>query len=106
MHSGVPRAAFYGCCMDITSHNHLTLISFPILLSGIQVRLLEQQNEVLETKWSFLQGQKHCRNTIVPMLEACIRNLKKQLEALGCNRTQLETHLKAAQEALETNKKM
>uniref|UniRef100_A0A803YA54 IF rod domain-containing protein n=1 Tax=Meleagris gallopavo TaxID=9103 RepID=A0A803YA54_MELGA len=71
-----------------------------------KVRLLEQQNEVLETKWSFLQGQKHCRNTIVPMLEACIRNLKKQLEALGCNRTQLETHLKAAQEALETNKKM
>uniref|UniRef100_A0A803XQK5 IF rod domain-containing protein n=1 Tax=Meleagris gallopavo TaxID=9103 RepID=A0A803XQK5_MELGA len=63
-----------------------------------KVRLLEQQNEVLETKWSFLQGQKHCRNTIVPMLEACIRNLKKQLEALGCNRTQLETHLKAAQE--------
>lgn len=92
--------------MDITSHNHLTLISFPILLSGIQVRLLEQQNEVLETKWNFLQGQKHCRNTIVPMLEACIGNLKKQLEALGCNRAQLETCLKAAQEAVETNKKM
>ncbi|XP_042743696.1 keratin, type II cytoskeletal cochleal-like [Lagopus leucura] len=71
-----------------------------------KVRLLEQQNEVLETKWNFLQGQKHCRNTIVPMLEACIGNLKKQLEALGCNRAQLETCLKAAQEAVETNKKM
>uniref|UniRef100_A0A8C2SXK2 Keratin 84 n=1 Tax=Coturnix japonica TaxID=93934 RepID=A0A8C2SXK2_COTJA len=71
-----------------------------------KVRLLEQENEVLETKWSFLQGQKHCRNTIVPMLEACIGSLKKQLEVLGCNRAQLETHLKAAQEALETNRKM
>eukprot|EP00076_Gallus_gallus_P049028 XP_424505.5 keratin, type II cuticular Hb4 isoform X2 [Gallus gallus] len=71
-----------------------------------KVRLLEQQNEVLETKWSFLKGQKHGRNTIVPMLEACIGNLKKQLEALGCNRARLETQLKAVQEALETNKKI
>ncbi|NXK55098.1 K2CO protein, partial [Chauna torquata] len=71
-----------------------------------KVRLLEQQNEVLETKWSFLQGQKHCKNTIVPMLEAYIGISKKQLEALGCNRALLETDLKAAREALETNKKM
>lgn len=98
--------AFHGCCMDTGSHKHLTLISFPILLSGIQVRLLEQQNEVLETKWSFLQGQKQCRNIIMPMLEAYIGNSRKQLEALGCNRALLQTDLKAAQEALETNKKM
>ncbi|XP_035164774.1 keratin, type II cytoskeletal cochleal-like [Oxyura jamaicensis] len=71
-----------------------------------KVRLLEQQNEVLETKWSFLQGQKQCRNIIMPMLEAYIGNSRKQLEALGCNRALLETDLKAAQEALETNKKM
>ncbi|XP_009577879.1 PREDICTED: keratin, type II cuticular Hb4-like [Fulmarus glacialis] len=71
-----------------------------------KVRFLEQQNKVLETKWSFLQGQKHCKNTIMPMLEAYIGNLKKQLEALGCNRAQLETDLKAAQQVLETNKKM
>ncbi|NXS49940.1 K2CO protein, partial [Balaeniceps rex] len=71
-----------------------------------KVRLLEQQNKVLETKWSFLQGQNHRKNTIMPMLEAYIGNLKKQLEALGCNRAQLETNLKAAQHVLETNKKM
>uniref|UniRef100_A0A8C3BVP1 Keratin 84 n=1 Tax=Cairina moschata TaxID=8855 RepID=A0A8C3BVP1_CAIMO len=71
-----------------------------------KVRLLEQQNEVLETKWSFLQGQKQCRNIIMPMLEAYIGNSRKQLEALGCNRALLETDLKAAQEALETNKKI
>ncbi|KAM9616095.1 keratin, type II cytoskeletal cochleal-like [Morphnus guianensis] len=71
-----------------------------------KVRFLEQQKKVLETKWSFLQGQKHCKNTIIPMLEAYTGNLKKQLEALGRNRAQLETDLKAAQQVLETNKKM
>ncbi|NXN75409.1 K2CO protein, partial [Himantopus himantopus] len=71
-----------------------------------KVRLLEQQNKVLETKWSFLQGQNHCKNTIAPTLEAYIGNLKKQLEALGCERAQLETDLKAAQQVLETNKTM
>ncbi|NXS65327.1 K2CO protein, partial [Pandion haliaetus] len=71
-----------------------------------KVRFLEQQNKMLETKWSFLQGQKHYKNTIIPMLEAYIGNLKKQLEALGHNRAQLETDLKAAQQVLETNKKM
>ncbi|NWR78712.1 K2CO protein, partial [Centropus unirufus] len=71
-----------------------------------KVRLLEQQNQVLETKWSFLQGKDHCKNTIRPALEAYISSLKKQLEALRCNRARLETDLKAAQQVLETSKKM
>ncbi|NXI92628.1 KRT84 protein, partial [Psophia crepitans] len=70
-----------------------------------KVQLLEQQNKVLETKWSFLRGQKHGRNTITPMLEAAVGNLKKQLEALRYNRDKLETDLKAAQQVLESNKK-
>ncbi|NXK81163.1 K2C8 protein, partial [Amazona guildingii] len=71
-----------------------------------KVRFLEQQNKMLETKWSFLQGQDHSKNTITPMLETYIGNLKKQLEALGCNRARLETDLKATQQVLDTNKKM
>ncbi|XP_061298938.1 keratin, type II cuticular Hb4-like [Pezoporus flaviventris] len=71
-----------------------------------KVRSLEQQNKVLETKWSFLQGQNHSKNTITPMLEAYIGNLKKQMEALGCTRAQLETDLKTTQQLLDTNKKM
>ncbi|NWU50005.1 K2CO protein, partial [Dromas ardeola] len=71
-----------------------------------KVRFLEQQNKVLATKWSFLQGQKLCKNTITPMLETYTGNLKKHLEALGGKRAQLETELKAAQQVLETNKKM
>ncbi|XP_063214997.1 keratin, type II cytoskeletal cochleal-like [Chroicocephalus ridibundus] len=71
-----------------------------------KVRFLEQQNKVLETKWSFLQGQKLRKNTITPMLETYTGNLKKQLDALGGKRAQLETELKAARQVLETNKKM
>ncbi|NXD71224.1 K2CO protein, partial [Eolophus roseicapillus] len=71
-----------------------------------KVRFLEQQNKVLETKWSFLQGQNHSKDTIMPMLESYIGSLKKQLEALGCNRARLETDLKATQQLLDTNKNM
>ncbi|XP_006031815.1 keratin, type II cytoskeletal cochleal [Alligator sinensis] len=71
-----------------------------------KVRFLEQQNKVLETKWSFLQNQQCRRNTIMPTLDAYICNLRKQLEALGCEGAQLEADLKAAHEVMETNKKM
>ncbi|KAM9214458.1 keratin, type II cytoskeletal cochleal-like [Leptosomus discolor] len=71
-----------------------------------KVRFLEQQNKALENRQSFLQGQNHGMNTTTPALEAYIGNLKKQLEALGCHRAQLETDLTAAQQILETNKKM
>jgi len=40
------------------------------------------------------------------MFRAYIGNLKKQLEALGCDRAQLETDLRAAQQVLETNQQM
>ncbi|XP_074020936.1 keratin, type II cuticular Hb4-like [Numenius arquata] len=71
-----------------------------------KVRLLEQQNKVLETEWNLLRGQNPSKNTIRPMLEAYTGNLRKQLEALGCKRAQLVAELKAAQQVLETNKKM
>uniref|UniRef100_A0A7M4EB34 Keratin, type II cytoskeletal cochleal-like n=1 Tax=Crocodylus porosus TaxID=8502 RepID=A0A7M4EB34_CROPO len=71
-----------------------------------KVRFLEQQNKVLETKWSFLKNQQCRRNTIMPTLDAYICNLRKQLEALGCEGAQLEADLKAAHEVMETNKKM
>ncbi|PKK18645.1 keratin, type II cytoskeletal cochleal-like [Columba livia] len=71
-----------------------------------KVRLLEQQNKVLETKWSFLQAQKRPGRSAVPALQAFIAHLKEQLEALGCDRARLETDLKAAQQQLENNRKM
>uniref|UniRef100_A0A8C8SM02 IF rod domain-containing protein n=1 Tax=Pelusios castaneus TaxID=367368 RepID=A0A8C8SM02_9SAUR len=70
-----------------------------------KVRFLEQQNKVLETKWSLLQEQKPCRNNIEPMFEAYISNLKRQLEGLGCDRAKLETDLNNIQDILEDYKR-
>ncbi|XP_065715050.1 keratin, type II cytoskeletal 7-like [Patagioenas fasciata] len=71
-----------------------------------QVRLLEQQNKVLETKWSFLQAQERPRSSAEPALQAFIAHLREQLEALGCDRARLEMELTAAQQLLENNRKM
>uniref|UniRef100_A0A8C3P969 IF rod domain-containing protein n=1 Tax=Chrysemys picta bellii TaxID=8478 RepID=A0A8C3P969_CHRPI len=70
-----------------------------------KVRFLEQQNKVLETKWSFLREQKHYQNNMEPMFEAYISNLKRQLENLGCDRAKLETELHNMQDILEDYKR-
>uniref|UniRef100_A0A8C5N009 IF rod domain-containing protein n=1 Tax=Leptobrachium leishanense TaxID=445787 RepID=A0A8C5N009_9ANUR len=55
-----------------------------------KVRFLEQQNKMLETKWSLLQEQNTARYQIEPLFEAFISNLRRQLENLGCERARLE----------------
>ncbi|CAK6443417.1 unnamed protein product [Pipistrellus nathusii] len=66
-----------------------------------KVRFLEQQNKVLETKWSLLQEHKTTRANIEPMFEAYISNLRRQLDSLGGERTRLETELKNMQDVVE-----
>ncbi|KAM7115827.1 keratin, type II cytoskeletal 5-like [Molossus nigricans] len=66
-----------------------------------KVRFLEQQNKVLETKWSLLQEHKTTRANIEPMFEAYINNLRRQLESLGGERARLETELKNMQDVVE-----
>lgn len=66
-----------------------------------QVRFLEQQNKVLETKWSLLQEHKTTRTNLEPMFEAYIANLRRQLECLGGERGRLETELKGMQDVVE-----
>uniref|UniRef100_A0A8C5PXE6 IF rod domain-containing protein n=1 Tax=Leptobrachium leishanense TaxID=445787 RepID=A0A8C5PXE6_9ANUR len=55
-----------------------------------KVRFLEQQNKMLETKWSLLQEQNTASYQIEPLFEAFISNLRRQLENLGCERARLE----------------
>uniref|UniRef100_A0A8C5N0P7 IF rod domain-containing protein n=1 Tax=Leptobrachium leishanense TaxID=445787 RepID=A0A8C5N0P7_9ANUR len=55
-----------------------------------KVRFLEQQNKMLETKWSLLQEQNTAHYQIEPLFEAFISNLRRQLENLGCERARLE----------------
>ncbi|XP_032994326.1 keratin, type II cytoskeletal cochleal-like [Lacerta agilis] len=66
-----------------------------------KVRFLEQQNKVLETKWSLLQEQKRVRSNVEPLFDAFINNLRRHLEALGCDRSKLETDLTNSRDVLE-----
>ncbi|XP_073402166.1 keratin, type II cytoskeletal cochleal-like [Dendrobates tinctorius] len=56
-----------------------------------KVRFLEQQNKMLETKWSLLQEKRTARFQIEPLFEAFISNLRSQLENLACERARLDT---------------
>ncbi|KFO87297.1 Keratin, type II cytoskeletal cochleal, partial [Buceros rhinoceros silvestris] len=66
-----------------------------------KVRFLEQQNKMLETKWSLLQDQKTSRSNIAPMFEAYISNLRRQLDGLLNDKGRLEGELKNMQDLVE-----
>ncbi|NXP81239.1 K2C75 protein, partial [Ramphastos sulfuratus] len=70
-----------------------------------KVRFLEQQNKVLETKWTLLQeqGQKNSsgKNNLDPLFEAYINNLKRQLSNLLNERGRMDGELKNMQDLVE-----
>ncbi|XP_063071119.1 intermediate filament protein ON3-like [Engraulis encrasicolus] len=70
-----------------------------------KVRFLEQQNKMLETKWSLLQDQTTTRSNIDQMYEAYISNLRRQLDGLGNEKCKLEGELKNMQGAVEDFKR-
>ena len=61
--------------------------------SLMQVRHLEQQNKILETKWNLLQQQKTARSNMDNMFESYINNLRRQLDTLGQEKLKLEVEL-------------
>ncbi|XP_058499579.1 keratin, type II cytoskeletal 8-like [Solea solea] len=66
-----------------------------------KVRFLEQQNKMLETKWSLLQDQTTSRSNIDAMFEAYIANLRRQLDGLGNEKVKLEGELRNMQGLVE-----
>ncbi|XP_043080891.1 keratin, type II cytoskeletal 8 [Puntigrus tetrazona] len=66
-----------------------------------KVRFLEQQNKMLETKWSLLQNQTATRSNIDAMFEAYIANLRRQLDSLGNDKMKLEADLHNMQGLVE-----
>ncbi|XP_006883929.1 PREDICTED: keratin, type II cytoskeletal 73 [Elephantulus edwardii] len=72
-----------------------------------KVRFLEQQNQVLETKWELLQQLElnNCKNNLEPILERHIGNLKKKLETLSADRVRLDAELRNMREVVEDYKK-
>ncbi|XP_042743692.1 keratin, type II cytoskeletal 5-like isoform X5 [Lagopus leucura] len=68
-----------------------------------KVRFLEQQNKVLETKWSLLQEQGHTvtRKSLEPLFESYINNLRRQLDSLMGERGRLDSELRSMQDMVE-----
>lgn len=76
---------------------------------SLQVRFLEQQNQVLETKWELLQkqttGSGSGPNNLEPFFESYISFLNRQLDSAVGERGNLEGELKSMQDLVEDFKK-
>uniref|UniRef100_A0A8D2JP50 Keratin 75 n=1 Tax=Sciurus vulgaris TaxID=55149 RepID=A0A8D2JP50_SCIVU len=68
-----------------------------------KVRFLEQQNKVLETKWTLLQeqGAKTVRQSLEPLFDTYISDLRRQLEGITTERGRLDAELRNMQEVVE-----
>ncbi|XP_039187908.1 keratin, type II cytoskeletal 6A-like [Crotalus tigris] len=68
-----------------------------------KVRFLEQQNKVLETKWTLLQehDQKTVKSNIEPLFEAYINNLRIRLNDLEKEKVRLDGELHTTQNLVE-----
>ncbi|NXN94482.1 K2C75 protein, partial [Rhinopomastus cyanomelas] len=68
-----------------------------------KVRFLEQQNKVLETKWTLLQeqGNQTVRKDIEPLFETYINNLRRQLNCLLMDKEKLGGELNKTQTLAE-----
>ncbi|XP_021569236.1 keratin, type II cuticular Hb4 [Carlito syrichta] len=70
-----------------------------------KVRFLEQQNKLLETKWSFLQEQKRVRSNLEPLFEGYISTLRRELEVQVSDQARLQAERNHMQDVLEGFKK-
>ncbi|CAJ0952804.1 unnamed protein product [Ranitomeya imitator] len=66
-----------------------------------KVRFLEQQNKMLDTKWTLLQEQKTVKSYLEPHFESYMNNLRRQLEGLNGDRIRLDAELKNMQDVVE-----
>ncbi|NWZ42845.1 K2C6A protein, partial [Brachypodius atriceps] len=68
-----------------------------------KVRFLEQQNKVLSTKWELLQqqGPSGPRKNLDVIFENYIQNLKRRLESIVSQRSQLESELQNMRQYVE-----
>ncbi|XP_062931916.1 keratin, type II cytoskeletal 6A-like isoform X1 [Cynocephalus volans] len=68
-----------------------------------KVRFLEQQNKVLDTKWTLLQeqGTKTVRQNMDPLFEQYISNLRRQLDSIMGEKGRLDSELRGMQDLVE-----
>ncbi|XP_047644395.1 keratin, type II cytoskeletal 72-like isoform X2 [Phacochoerus africanus] len=72
-----------------------------------KVQFLEQQNQVLETKWELLQqlDLNNYKNNLEPILKGYISTLQKQMETLSGDRVRLDSELRSVRDVVEDYKK-
>lgn len=71
---------------------------------GFQVRFLEQQNKVLQTKWQILQQQSQGlgpRQNLDAAFESFINSIQRSIEGVRGQRAQLEPELQNMQHYVE-----
>lgn len=70
------------------------------------MRLLEQQNQVLQMKWELLQqiNTSTRTNNLEPVLENYIGELRRQLEFLNAEQMRQNMEILSAQDAVEDYK--
>nr|XP_006203082.1 LOW QUALITY PROTEIN: keratin, type II cytoskeletal 1 [Vicugna pacos] len=68
-----------------------------------KVRFLEQQNQVLQTKWELLQQVDTTTRTqnLEPLFEAYISNLRNKVDLLKSDRSRMDSELKNMQDMVE-----
>lgn len=78
-------------------------------LNALQVRFLEQQNKVLETKWNLLQQQGTNSitgtNNLEPLFENYISSQRSYLDTILGERGRLDSELRNMQDLVEDFKK-
>lgn len=65
-----------------------------------QVRNLEQQNKMLETKWKLLRQETIAPSQVKPMLEAYLANLQRQLDLITKDQSRLDVVNSAAHKSV------
>ncbi|XP_044143971.1 keratin, type II cytoskeletal cochleal-like [Bufo gargarizans] len=70
-----------------------------------KVQFLEQQNKILETKWTLLQEQKTAKSNMEPCFESYISNLSRQLHFLESEKGRLDGESRNMQDLTEDFRK-
>ncbi|XP_071989100.1 keratin, type II cytoskeletal cochleal-like [Engystomops pustulosus] len=70
-----------------------------------KVRFLEQQNKLLNTKWTLLQEHKTTKRNLEPLFDSYINNLRKQLASYESEKSRLEGERNQMQDLLEDCKR-
>ncbi|XP_053236183.1 keratin, type II cytoskeletal cochleal-like [Podarcis raffonei] len=66
-----------------------------------KVRLLEQHNLMLKTKWDFVQQKKRCKSNMEPLFNEHVGQLKKELECLEHEREKLQAERNTLEHTVE-----